>query len=56
MALTREDFLGMDDLTTKEIVIPESIPVWGGKTVFIRQLSRGEQDAYMKRQFADARV
>lgn len=24
--------------------------------MFIRQLSRGEQDAYMKRQFADARM
>lgn len=56
MALTREEFLAIDDLTTKEITVPEDIPAWGGKTVFIRQLSRGEQDAYMKRQFADARM
>lgn len=56
MALTREEILAIDDLSVKEIIIPETIPVWGGRTVFIRQLSRGEQDAYMKRQFGDARM
>jgi len=56
MSLTREELLAIDDLSIKEIIIPETIPAWGGRTVFIRQLSRGEQDAYMKRQFGDARM
>lgn len=46
MALTKEQILGISDIKTKEI----KVPVWND-TVFIRQLSRGQQDEYMKRQF-----
>lgn len=56
MALTRDEILAIEDLTIKEITILETIPTWGGRTVFIRQLSRGEQDAYSKRQFGDAHM
>lgn len=56
MALTREEILAMVDLTTKEIIIPDSIPVWGGKKIFIKQLSRGDQDAYLIRQFGSGKM
>jgi hypothetical protein len=56
MPLSRDDFFAIDDLTVKELTIPVTIPSWGGKKVLIRQLTRGEQDAYMKRQFGDARM
>jgi hypothetical protein len=49
MALTREEILALDDLTIKEITVPDNIPTWGGKTLFIKQLSRGLQDGYLKR-------
>ncbi|MCZ2155742.1 MAG: hypothetical protein LC114_17895 [Bryobacterales bacterium] len=51
MALTREQILNVNDIERKEIEIPE----WGG-TVWIRQLTRGEQDAYLKRQMGGAKV
>jgi len=53
MALTRDDILGMVDLTIKEITAPDSIKVWGGKKLFIKQLTRGDQDVYLKRQFGE---
>ena len=56
MALTREEFLALDDMSVKEITIPEKFPVWGGRKVFIRALTRGEQDAYLRRQMGDGRV
>lgn len=56
MALTRDEILGMVDISTKEITIPESIPVWGGKKVYIKQLSRGDQDTYLKRQFGSNKL
>ena len=46
MALTRDQILAISDIQVKEI----KVPGWGD-TIFIRQLSRGEQDAYMKRQY-----
>ena len=46
MALTREQIFGKVDISVKEIDVPE----WGD-SVFIRQLTRGEQDAYLKRQY-----
>jgi len=46
MTLTKDDILGLVDIKTKEI----EVPVWN-KTVFICQLTRGQQDEYMKRQF-----
>lgn len=51
MTLTREQIFNKVDIEVKEIQVPE----WGG-TVFIRQLTRGEQDAYLKRQMGEARV
>lgn len=51
MALTREDILGKVDISIKEMPVPE----WGG-SVFIRQLTRGEQDTYLKRQYGDTRL
>ena len=54
--LTREDILGLQDITTKEITIPETIPVWAGKKIYIKQLSRGKQDDFLKRQFGSMKV
>lgn len=51
MSLTRDQILGKVDLQIKELDVPE----WGG-SVFIRQLTRGEQDTYLKRQYADAHL
>lgn len=49
--LTREEILSLNDIETKVVTIPEHIPGWGGKSLHIRQLSRGQQDAYMRRRF-----
>lgn len=46
MALSREQILGVQDIKTKEI----EVPLWDG-SVYIRQLTRGQQDEYMQRQF-----
>ena len=54
--LTREDILSIQDITVKEITVPEKIPAWGGKTLYIKQLTRGQQDAYLKRQFGDTKM
>lgn len=51
MALTREQILYKDDIQRKEIPVPE----WDD-TVWIRQLTRGEQDAYLKKQMGEAKV
>lgn len=56
MSLTRDAFLAMDDITIKEITIPANIPTWGGETLYIKQLTRGQQDAYLKRQFGETRM
>jgi len=56
MTLTRDDFLAVDDITIKKIVIPDTVPTWGGKELYIKQLNRGQQDAYLKRQFGDTRM
>jgi hypothetical protein len=47
MALSREQILGAEDLKIKEI----EVPVWND-TVYIKQLTRGQQDEYHKRQFS----
>ena len=54
--LTRDMILGLQDITTKEITLPSSIPVWGNQKLYIRQLTRGEQDEYLKRQFGSMRA
>ncbi len=56
MPLTREDFLNTDDATIKAIIIPAHIEKWGGKEIYIRQLTRGQQDAYLKRRFSNMAV
>lgn len=54
--LSRNDILGFDDITVKAIIVPDSIPVWGGKTLYIRQLSRGVQDLFLKRQYGETKM
>lgn len=56
MSLTRDEILAMDDISHKKLVVPENIPVWAGKEVWIRQLSRGDQDMYLKRQFGSGKM
>jgi len=51
MSLTREQILNVNDIKVKEIKVEQ----WGG-TVFIRQLTRGEQDKYLKRQYGTTRM
>jgi len=46
MALSKEEILGITDIKIKEV----KVPVWND-TVFIKQLTRGQQDAYLQRQF-----
>lgn len=54
--LTKADILALQDISTKEIVVPDSIPVWGGNKLLIKQLTRGEQDAYLQRQYGSTRM
>jgi hypothetical protein len=54
--LTREEILALDDINIKEITVPNHIPKWGGQSLYIKQLSRGQQDNYLKRQFGDTRL
>ena len=49
--LSREDILNVRDIQVKEIEVPE----WGG-TVYIRKLTRGQQDEFAKRRFAKTTV
>ena len=49
--LTRDQILQKNDIQVKQISVPE----WGGE-VFIRQLTRGEQDTYLKRQYGETRL
>jgi hypothetical protein len=51
MPLNRDQILNSVDIQVKEIQVPE----WGG-SVFIRQLTRAEQDEYLKRQYGDTRL
>lgn len=56
MALTREEILSMNDINVKEITVPNKIPTWAGKKLFIKQLTRGDQDIYLKRQFGSGKL
>ena len=49
MALTRDEILGFQDIKTKEIHVPD----WDAD-IFIRKLTRGQQDEYAKRRFGKA--
>lgn len=55
MGLTRSDILGIQDIQVKEIDAPP-VAGWKGKTLFIRQLSRAQQDEYFRRQFGPVRM
>jgi hypothetical protein len=46
MALTRDEILGLQDITIKEI----EVPAWKA-SVYIRKLTRGQQDEYATRRF-----
>jgi hypothetical protein len=54
--LTRDELLGIVDLNIKEIVVPDHIPGWGGRTLYIKQLTRGQQDTYLRRQYGETRM
>lgn len=56
MLLTRDEIFALDDITVKEITVPDTIPVWGGKVLKIKQLTRGQQDVYNKRLFGSMAV
>ena len=49
MSLTRDQILNLKDIKTKKLFVPE----WD-EIVYIRQLTRGEQDVYLKRQYGSA--
>lgn len=51
MSLTRDEILKQNDIKVKKI----RVPVWE-KDVWIRQLTRGEQDEYLKRQYHLANI
>lgn len=51
MALDKNQILGFSDIKTKEI----RVPIWDD-TVWIRQLTRGQQDALQKRQVSRLNV
>jgi len=51
VALTRDQILAQSDIKFKKIYVP----VWKDN-VWIRQLTRGEQDKYLKRQYHQARI
>lgn len=54
--LTRDAILSISDISVKKVTIPETIPMWGGNDVYIRQLTRGQQDQYLKRQYGETRM
>jgi hypothetical protein len=55
-SLTRNDILSINDIEPKEITIPDDIPGWGGKSLYIRPLTRAQQDEYQRRQFGDMKM
>lgn len=54
--LDRDSILGLVDITTKPLTVPDEIPVWGGRKLYIKQLSRGLQNMYSKRRSGNLRV
>jgi hypothetical protein len=51
MALTRDEILGLQDIDIKEI----EVPGWKA-SIYIRKLTRGQQDEYAKRRFGKANL
>lgn len=56
MPLSRDDILALSDISVKKITVPDSIPVWGGKELYIKQLTRGQQDMYLRKQFGTTKM
>lgn len=54
--ITREEFFARQDITTKEVTVPETIPVWAGTKFFIKLLTREQQDKYNNRMFGNTSV
>ena len=54
--LSREDILSLVDINVKKITVPDHIPGWGGQELYIKQLTRGQQDMYLKRQYGETRL
>lgn len=50
-SLTRSEILDIKDIQTKKI----RVPVWN-QDIYIRQLTRGQQDNYLKRQYGHTKV
>jgi len=48
MALTKDQIFNISDIKIKEL----KVPIWKD-TVFIKQLTRGQQDEYLKLQFSN---
>lgn len=53
---TRNDILSLVDISIKEITVPDTIPAWGGMKLTIKHLTRGQQDAYLQRQFGATKM
>lgn len=56
MTLTADQLLALNDIQTKKVTVPATIPGWGGLEFYIKQLTRGQQDTYLKRQFGQVRL
>lgn len=50
--LTRNEILNFEDIKIKQI----KVPVWGDRIVYIKQLTRGQQDTLQKRQYGSTRL
>jgi len=56
MPLSRDEILNVNDIQTKLIEVPAWKNKFDDPTVYIRQLSRGEQDEYLKRQYGSTKM
>ncbi len=54
--LTHDDVLALPDIQIKKITVPADIFAWGGRSLYIKQLTRGQQDRYLKRQYGDTKM
>ncbi|MBI3165172.1 MAG: hypothetical protein HYZ24_10855 [Chloroflexi bacterium] len=54
--LTKDEVLTLNDIEVKGITVPYNIPGWGGRSLYIKQLTRGQQDRYLKRQYGDTKM
>lgn len=56
--LNKDEIFAINDIDVKEITVPDdfSSKAWRGKKFFIKQLTRGQQDQYLSRQFGETRM